>query len=138
MVAKRQIIISKVDHEQLRNLFFSRFAAALGDKPYLQSLRGELNIAQIVDPDVIPPDVVTMNSTVRLQDVSTSEMDTYTLVYPRDADISEGKLSVLAPIGTAILGYRVGDLVQWQVPSGLVRFKIEELIFQPERDGIAA
>lgn len=138
MVAKRQILISKIDHEQLRNLFFSRFAAALGDQPYLQSLRGELNIAQIVDPEIIPPDVVTMNSTVRLRDVRHNETDTYTLVYPQHADIAEGKLSVLAPIGTAILGYRVGDLVQWQVPSGLVRFKIEELIFQPERDGVVA
>ena len=79
-----------------------------------------------------------MNSTVRLRDVRSSETDTYTLVYPQHANIAEGKLSVLAPIGTAILGYRVGDLVQWQVPSGLVRFKIEELINQPERDGIVA
>ena len=135
MTTKRQIIISKVDHAQLQNLFFSP-AAAFGDKPYLRSLRGELNIAKILPPDEIPPDVVTMNSTVRLRESHSKELETCTLVYPKDADIAEGKLSVLAPIGTAILGYRVGDWVQWQVPSGLIRFKIEELVFQPERDGV--
>lgn len=136
MAHKRMIICSKEDYERLRNLFASRFAAAFGDKPYLQSLRGELNVAKIVDPDEVPPDVVTMNSTVRLRQLRTKEVETYTLVYPQDADIAEGKLSVLAPIGTAILGYRVGDCVVWQVPSGMIRFKIEELVFQPERDGV--
>ena len=79
-----------------------------------------------------------MNSTVRLLDPRTKEVDTYTLVYPEDANIAEGKLSVLAPIGTAILGYRVGDVVRWQVPSGMTRVRIEELVFQPERDGAVA
>lgn len=97
---------------------------------------GELDIAEIVAPEEIPPDVVTMNSTVRLRAVRSKEIETYTLVYPQNANIAVGKLSVLAPIGTAILGYRVGDTVQWKVPKGLIRFKIEELVFQPERDGV--
>lgn len=138
MASKRQIIISKEDHVRLENLFFSGFATAFNDKPYLQSLRGELDIAQIVDSEEIPPDVVTMNSTVRLRAIRSREVETYTLVYPQDANIADGKLSVLAPIGTAILGYRVGDIVQWKVPSGSIRFKIEELVFQPERDGVVA
>jgi len=79
-----------------------------------------------------------MNSTVRLREFRDKDTETYTLVYPKDANIAEGKLSVLAPIGTAILGYRVGDWVEWQVPSGLIKFKIEELVFQPERDGVLA
>ncbi|WP_010582122.1 nucleoside diphosphate kinase regulator [Schlesneria paludicola] len=136
MSAKRQIIITKADHNHLESLFFSELAMAFGDKPYLQSLRQELNGALILNPDEIPPDVVTMNSTVRIRDVHSEELNTYTLVYPRDADIAIGKLSVLAPIGTAILGYRQGDLVQWQVPSGLTRFRIEEVVFQPERTGV--
>ena len=138
MATKRQIIISREDHERLENLFFSRFAIAFSDKPYLHALRIELNIAQIVAPDEMPPDVVTMNSTVRLRPIRSKEVETYTLVYPEDANIAEGKLSVLAPIGTAILSYRVGDTVQWQAPSGLIQFKIEELLFQPERDGVVA
>ncbi|HCS51504.1 nucleoside diphosphate kinase regulator [uncultured Rubinisphaera sp.] len=137
MKTKRKIIISKKDHERLENLFFDRFAAAFSDKPYLQSLRGELDNAKIVAAEDVPPDVVTMNSTVRLRDTQTREVDTYTLVYPNEANIAQDKLSVLAPIGTAILGYRVGDFVRWQVPSGMIRVQIDELIFQPERDGIA-
>ena len=138
MTTKRKLIISDVDHDQLNSLFFSRLAQAFSDRTYLKSLRQELNIARIVPREEIPPDVVTMNSTVRIRDVHSNEIDTYTLVYPHDADIAEGKLSILAPIGTAILGYRVGDLVQWQVPSGRVRFRIEELVFQPERDRVLA
>lgn len=136
MSVKRQIIITKADCDNLESLFFSELAMAFGDKPYLQSLREELNRAIVVSPDEIPPDVVTMNSTVRIRDVHSKELNTYTLVYPRDADIAVGKLSVLAPIGTAILGYREGDLVQWNVPSGLTRFRIEDLVFQPERSGV--
>lgn len=136
MANRRQIIISEDDHDRLERLFASEFAVAFSDKPYLQSLRGELDIAKVVKPDEIPSDVVTMSSTVRLRQVGNDEVETYTLVYPVDADIAEGKLSVLAPIGTAILGYRVGDRVEWQVPSGTIRFRIEELVFQPERDGV--
>lgn len=136
MSAKRQIIITKTDRDDLESLFVSDFAMAFGDKPYLLSLRTELNRAIIISPDEIPPDVVTMNSTVRIRDIRSKEIDTYTLVYPREADIASGKLSVLAPIGTAILGYRKGDLVEWQVPSGLTRFRIEDVVFQPERSGV--
>ncbi|MCA9113840.1 MAG: nucleoside diphosphate kinase regulator [Planctomycetaceae bacterium] len=138
MVAQRQIIISQEDHERLENLFFSGFAAAFSDKLYLQSLRGELNSALVLPSDEIPPDVVTMNSTIRLRQLRSQEVETYTLVYPEDADIASGRLSVLAPIGTAILGYCVGDSIEWQVPSGVVQFKIEELVFQPERDRVDA
>ncbi|MEZ6131271.1 MAG: nucleoside diphosphate kinase regulator [Planctomycetaceae bacterium] len=138
MANRRQIIVTEEDHERLENLFASELAAVFSDKPYLQSLRGELDIAKIVGPEDVPSNVVTMNSTVRLRQTRSKEVETYTLVYPEDADIARGKLSVLAPIGTAILGYRVGDRVEWQVPSGVIRFKIEELVFQPERDGVVA
>jgi regulator of nucleoside diphosphate kinase len=138
MTTKRQIIVSIDDHERLENLFFSDFVAAFSDKPYLQSLRRELDTASIVASEDISPDVVTMNSTVRMRAIRSMEVETYTLVYPQDANIADGKLSVLAPIGTAILGHRVGDMVKWQVPNGLIQFKIEELVFQPERDGVIA
>ena len=138
MANRRQIIITHGDHLRLENLFASEFATAFSDKPYLQSLRGELDIAKLVRPEDVPPNVVTMNSTVRLRQMRNKEVETYTLVYPEDADIANGKLSVLAPIGTAILGYRVGDRIEWQVPSGEINFKIEELVIQPERDGILA
>jgi len=138
MANRSQIIVTLDDHRRLENLLASEFATVFSDKPYLQSLRNELSISKIVGSDEVPPDVVTMNSTVRLKELLTNEIETYTLVYPEDADIAAGKLSVLAPIGTAILGYRVGDDVEWQVPIGMIRFTIAELVFQPESDGVVA
>ena len=96
------------------------------------ALAGELRRARVVPGAQLPPDVVTMNSTVRLRDLETGEEETYTLVYPADADIAENKLSVLAPVGTALLGYRAGDVVEWPVPAGVSRFRIEE-VHQPAR-----
>jgi regulator of nucleoside diphosphate kinase len=76
-----------------------------------------------------------MNSTVRLRDLDTGDMETYTLVYPAEADVDEQLISVLAPIGTAILGYRVGDVIKWPVPGGFVRLRVEKILYQPERAG---
>ena len=81
----------------------------------------------------LPPDVVTMGSTVRLRDLETGEEETYTLVYPDEADIEANRLSVLAPVGTALLGYRAGDVVEWPVPAGVRRFRIEEVVSRPRR-----
>jgi len=101
----------------------------------LPSSRVELDGAQIVPEDEIPSDVVTINSTVSLRDLGTNKVETYTLVYPGRADIANHKLSVFAPIGTAILGYRVGDTFRWRVPDGWRNLKVEKVIYQPERDG---
>jgi regulator of nucleoside diphosphate kinase len=73
-----------------------------------------------------------MNSSFRLRDLETGEEVVYTLVFPAKADSSSGKISVLAPIGTAVLGYRVGDVVEWQVPAGMKKFKVEAILYQPE------
>ncbi len=83
----------------------------------------------------IPPDAITMNSRVRLSDISKAEKLVYTLVFPRDADAATGRISVLAPVGTAILGCRVGDIIEWPVPAGTRRLKIEEVLYQPEATG---
>jgi regulator of nucleoside diphosphate kinase len=76
-----------------------------------------------------------MNSKVRLRDLDTGEKETYTLVYPHEADASAGRISVLAPVGTAIVGNRVGDVIEWPVPAGLRRLKVEAVLDQPERAG---
>jgi regulator of nucleoside diphosphate kinase len=64
--------------------------------------------------------------------LATGEKVAYTLVFPGKADSSTGKISVLAPIGTAVLGYRVGDVVEWRVPAGSRKFRVEKLLYQPE------
>ncbi len=137
-MARRKIIVNQHDHERLEDLFLSAFADAFRDKPYLRDLRSELDTARVVAPQDVPHDVVTMDSVVQLRDLESSVLETYTLVYPEEANIAAGKLSILAPLGTAILGYRVGDVVRWKVPTGTSRWRIEELVFQPERDCVAS
>ena len=76
-----------------------------------------------------------MNSSVRLKDLDTKKELTYTLVFPSDADAGQNRISVLAPIGTALIGYRVGDIITWEVPAGRRRLKVEKIIYQPEAAG---
>jgi regulator of nucleoside diphosphate kinase len=134
-MGKRKIIITEVDRERLEVLLASEFAAAIGPCEYLDDLRAELDRAEIVRPEDVPRNVVTMNSTVVLRDLDTKEKETYTLVFPDAADIANDRLSVLAPVGTAILGERVGDVVRWRVPQGWRRLKVERVLYQPEREG---
>jgi regulator of nucleoside diphosphate kinase len=134
-MARRKIIITENDHERLESLLASEFATAIGPSEYLDDLRAELDRAEIVCPEEVPHNVVTMNSTVVLRDVDTRERETYTLVFPDAADIANDRLSVLAPVGTAILGERIGDVVRWRVPQGWRRLKVERVIYQPEREG---
>jgi regulator of nucleoside diphosphate kinase len=98
-------------------------------------LERELDRAHVVDSKAIPKDVVTMNSRVRFADVCTGDERVCTLVFPGDANIDQNKISVLAPIGTAMLGYRVGDTIEWRVPSGDKQVRIEEILYQPEAVG---
>lgn len=131
----RDIHITDYDLTRLRELLGVGISFAERDRESLEALQGELDRAQIVDPTVVPHDVVTMNSRVRLTDVETNEEQVYTLVFPSDANVEQRKISVLAPIGTAILGYRVGDTVKWRVPGGVKTLRIEEIIYQPEAAG---
>ena len=98
----------------------------------LTALKGELDRGTVVTPDSVPKGVVTMHSLVRVRDPKSDESETYTLVYPDEADINEGKLSVLAPLGTAVLGYRIGDAVDWETPAGTRKIEIEAVTFQPQ------
>ena len=134
-MARRKIIITKNDHERLELLLDSEFAKAIGPCEHLDDLRTELDRAEIVRPEDVPPRIVTMNSTVVLRDLETEEIETYTLVFPAAADIANDRLSVLAPVGTAILGERVDDIVRWRVPQGWRRLKVERVVYQPEREG---
>lgn len=132
---KRKIIITASDRERLERLLVSELAEAISEKSYLEDLERELVRAQIVDSAAVPADIITMNSTIRLRDLDTGEEETFTLVYPKDANIASNRLSILAPIGTAILGCRVGDVVRWRVPSGIRQLTVEEILYQPEREG---
>ena len=99
------------------------------------ALSQELKRAKVVSAKEIPADVITMNSRVRLKEMrSAAELD-LDIVYPKDADVGKRKVSVLAPVGTAVLGCKVGDEVKWPVAQGMVTYKVQELIYQPEAAG---
>lgn len=134
-MSARRIYITELDKARLEELIAVVGEFGGQDKDHLDSLAGELDRAEIVSSQAIPPDVVTMNSRVVLRDLATSEVKTYSLVFPRDAAIGAGKISILAPIGTAILGYAKGDVVEWQVPAGTRRIRIEDVLYQPEAAG---
>jgi regulator of nucleoside diphosphate kinase len=129
---QHNIFITEPDMEKLRQLLEGARKSASKDKEHLAMLEEELDRARLVSAGRVPADVVTMNSTIRMTDVDTGKEMTYTLVFPRDADFSQGKISVLAPIGTAILGYRAGDVIEWNVPGGKRKFRVEEILHQPE------
>ena len=130
------IYINEVDLARLRKLIdLARETGNDANRMYLDRLEGELERAEVVNPIDIPKDVVTMRSTVRLKDLDNGKEMVYSLVFPNEADVDEGKISVLAPVGTAMIGYRVGDVIEWEVPSRLRRLKVEEIIYQPEASG---
>ena len=132
---KRTIYITEYDLERLENLIFEAKRLDQRGNEYLESLEAELARGQLVAPSEVPPDVITMNSKVCLVDLDTNEEMVYVLVFPQDADITQSKISILAPIGTAMLGYRIGDEFTWQVPDGLRRLKVKQILYQPEASG---
>jgi regulator of nucleoside diphosphate kinase len=134
-MSERIIQITELDRKRLIDLILEAQSGEYRKSIYLDQLRGELERAQIVAPQEISGDVITMNSTVALTDLDTGEEETYTLVYPENAGTTQGKVSILAPIGTAMLGYRLGDVFEWEVPAGKRRLKVTKIHYQPESSG---
>ncbi len=128
------ITISSLDYERLSDLLAN---VPNKDAVTLESLQQELDRAHVVEPSQMPPDVVSMNSRVSFEmepDGRTFEMD---LVYPRDADGSAHRVSVLAPVGAALLGLSVGQRIEWPAPGGKsITVRILEVTYQPERAGV--
>lgn len=136
MAKQTNIYITEPDYERLTKLIeLARERESESNREYLDRLEEELDRADVVQQQDIPPDVITMRSTVRLQDLDTGEEMTYRLVFPTEANYDEGKISVLAPVGTAMLGYRRGDVIEWEVPSGVRRLSVKEVLYQPEAEG---
>jgi regulator of nucleoside diphosphate kinase len=126
-VRNRNIIISSADRDRLLPLIGSARLDRRVPTQSLDLLEGELARASIVEPADLPRDVVAMNSTVWFRDLDSEEIERYTLVFPRDADVIRDRISVLAPIGTALLGYRQRDIVEWRVPQGRRRLEITKV-----------
>ncbi len=127
----RVIYITEADMRRLKPLIESMKTS----RDDLRGLQAELLQARVVAPKEVPPDVITMNSKARLRDLEDGEEVTYTLVFPDQANIEQGRISVVAPVGTAMLGHRVGDEFEWEVPAGSVRLRVEAVLYQPEAAG---
>ncbi|MCE5210943.1 MAG: nucleoside diphosphate kinase regulator [Deltaproteobacteria bacterium] len=134
-MAGRTIHITKFDMDRLLELIEGVRSSPKGTKVDLDLLEKELYSGVLVDPADVPKDVITMNSKVRVTDTQSGETMTYTLVFPSAANISENRLSILAPLGMALLGYRKGDIIEWPVPGGVRKLKVDEIIYQPEAAG---
>ncbi len=133
-MSSKPIYITEFDLTRLTSLVHDAYRTHHG-REYLAKLQAELDRAIIVTPQTVPEDVITMNSVVRLLDVDTGEEETYSLVFPENADIGAGKISILAPIGTGMLGYQLGDTFEWVVPARTRRMNVVGIFYQPEAQG---
>ena len=126
------LVLSRLDCDRLDTLLEQPANAG----PQFDALREELARAEVREPRDMPPDAITMNSTARFRDESTGEERELTLVYPRDADGSPDKVSILAPVGSALLGLRAGQSIEWTLPGGRsTRLRVLGIQYQPEAAG---
>ncbi len=130
------LCLSQSDANRLRQLIDNRRPGTNRQmESQFERLEAELERIQAVSREQVPPDVVTMNSRVEVADLDTDERMVLTVCWPEDADADEGRVSVLAPLGMAVLGYPIGTTVEWPVPAGLRRLRLERLHYQPEAAG---
>jgi regulator of nucleoside diphosphate kinase len=130
----RKIYITQSDKDKLLKIINKAKYENLDDYSNLKDLETELIRADVTNISELPSNVITMNTKALLLIDGIEEE--VALVYPNEADILEYKLSVLSPIGTAILGYSEGDIIEWKVPKGTIQVKVEKIIFQPEALGL--
>jgi len=129
---KPPLLMSRLDVERIESLLETPAAQGIDTS----ALESELERATIVEPGQMPPDVITMNSTARFLDETSGEEHELTLVFPRDADGSAEKVSILAPVGSALLGLHVGDSIEWPLPGGrTIRLSVLSIRYQPEAAG---
>ncbi len=132
---KAQLHITDIDFQRLLTLVNHFGADKKADPVNLEVLREELLKADKIDPEKIPADYITMNSEFEVTDVTTGRVMRFRLVYPQLADFRSGKLSVLSPLGSALIGYREGDEVEFLAPGGKRMVRIGRILYQPEANG---
>lgn len=125
-----RIFVTDLDFQRLSSL------AANSDSDTGIALEEELSRANVIAQKDIPPTIVTMNSRVKFVDEVTGQEQEITLVYPKDANLEKGQISILAPIGVALLGLSVGQSINWKLPNGSTKkLLVKEVLFQPESQG---
>jgi len=134
-MSKKLIYITDDDMKRLKELIMVAREFGKENEKYLRDLEGELVRGKVVKSQDIRNNIITMNSKIRLRNIDTQEEMIYQLVFPDNADVNQSKISILAPIGTALLGYKAGDIIEWKVPAGLTKLKVEDILYQPEAVG---
>jgi len=134
MTSEHTLIVTEADLERLRQVVDHSGGGRTAE--FAEMLDAELTRARVVTPEKVPSDVVTMNSKVVFEDEQTGERREVTLVYPREASSDEGRISVLAPIGSALIGLSVGQSIAWPLPGGRTKkLRIVAIPYQPEASG---
>jgi regulator of nucleoside diphosphate kinase len=133
-MAVNRMVVNQKDKVRLSKLLES-ICRGSHERTYLNTLREQLDGSRASTPARVPQSVVTMRSRVCVRDINTDEVDTFTLVYPDEVDLDQGKLSVFSPLGSALFGARVGEVVNWRLPRSVLTVRIEEILYQPESAG---
>lgn len=126
----RKIYITETDKQKLQKMIDDAILNDIKNKEYMKSLNAELNRAEVVSAEQLPQGVITMNARILL--LLDGFEEEISLVYPHEASVSNNMISVLSPVGTAILGYSEGDLIEWKVPSGVIKVEVKKVIHQHE------
>ena len=131
-VTLAKVLVTQENLERLQGFLDSGKSCRDRDRTHMEVLSQKLDSFEVVPNDESPRDVVTMNSQVAIPDLDGGRLSIYTLVFPGSGDISKGKVSVLAPVGTALLGSRAGALIDLKGPGGRRRLRVEKILHQPE------
>ena len=132
---QQYVRVTEVDSRRLQALIDAALQRSGHDARSVEELERHLLEAEITPASRIGADVVTMNSEVLVTDLDTRETLGFRVVFPRAANAAAGNISVLAPLGMAVLGRKVGEELTWKVPAGTRRLRVDALVYQPERDG---
>jgi regulator of nucleoside diphosphate kinase len=136
MLTQQTIVLTQNDYSRLRQLLAALSRQSEGTQAGVETLEEILDLAQVVAPEKVPADTVTMNSRVMFEDVRSGEKGTVTIVYPTDADVSTRRISILSPVGAALIGEARGAEVELPLPHGQTRrIRIVDILYQPEAEG---
>lgn len=130
-----KIIMNKLDFVRIKQWINGARQSKPASMTEAARLLAELENAVVVEPQEVPSDVVTMNSVVKLTFLNQEKQLSFQLVYPDAANFKENKISIFSPVATALIGYRVGDTIEWIVPAGITKIRIDEIVYQPEASG---
>nr|WP_319492584.1 nucleoside diphosphate kinase regulator [uncultured Desulfobacter sp.] len=132
---EQEILITEFDLNRLERLLDLCWRQNIFNEEDLETLQKKISNCLVMQPEFIPNNIITMNSTFTVENEATKEQKTYTLVFPEKADIRGNKISILAPIGIAILGHKVGESIEWIAPSGPKKMTFTKIHYQPETSG---